>query len=263
MWENFKKTPYNDEGAVWMGKGRWILPVPGNGEKKITAAAKIGIIAACVVGIAFVILSFWLGSRPDYTYLELPHLQTIDNMIGQPVTDVAPAVGVNSDELIEVSEGTYKLPQGVIYAGIAFEITLQFEDEMLSGYAYTAGAPANTKEAAKNIAHAAEMFYIKSIQTDDGTRVLMNKGAIQRYLEESNQMFSLERHSSQTWDSRPDQDAVTTYLQKLENDPEWDGRVGEYLTMRAYSNQQIKVEYNPDTQWFSVQYKFFVDTKRA
>ncbi len=257
MWENFKKTPFNDEGTMWMGKGRWILPIPGTRDKEISPAAKFGIVGACAFFVVFFILTLWLG-RPDYTYLELPHQQTLYNMMGRSLADVATSVGVNSDELIEVSAGTYKLPEGEIYAGIAFETTLRFEDGMLSGYFYTAGSPATAKKAAKDIANVAEMFSIKNIKLDDGT--VIHRSALRRYLAENNLPFSMQSKSGWTSGNLPQDAAVTKYLQMLENDPNWEGRVGEYLTKRACYYEEMETEYDPDTQWVSIQIKYYVDT---
>ncbi len=260
MWNPFSNKWFYDEGTQWLGKGRWFMPVPGDPNKKRTNTTIITV-GICIFVVALLGLSIWLG-MPDYTYKKLPNFDILYDMMGRPAADVAPFARANPEDLIAASDGTYKMPEGEIYAGIAFETTLCFKDEMLSGFIYSYNAPADTKEAAKVISNVAEMFNIESLVTSQKTIVDMNEVLVRRYLGqfvESNQEFLVEDIIDWTPEEHAYQNAVATYLRKLESDPNWEGRVGEYLVREACFYRQIHMCYQPDTQTVSVQIRFYVD----
>lgn len=260
MWNPFSNKWFYDEGTEWIGKGRWIMPVPGDPNRKKTNTRLITI-CICIIVVALLGLSIWLGI-PDYTYKKLPNFDILYDMIGRSAADVAPVARANPEDLLASSDGTYKMAEVEKYAGIAFETTLYFEDEKLSGFAYTYSAPADTKEAAKVISNVAEMFTIEDLITSQKTRVDMNEVLVRRYLDqfaESNQEFLVEDVIDWTPEEHAYQNAVATYLRMLENDPDWEGRVGEYLVREARFYRQIHMNYQPDTQTVSVQIRFYVD----
>lgn len=259
MWNPFDSKWFYDEGAEWMGKDKYFLPVPGSKDKKVSF--KFGAIGGCVFVLAFFLLTIFM-SMPDYTYKKLPNFDMLIGTMGWQATEVAPFIGVYPEDMSDVTDGTYKVPEGEVYAKMSFETTLDFKDNALCGFSYTYGAPVNAKKAAKDISNVAEMFGIDSMITSEKTRVEMNETLLRKCFEqfaENDQTFVVEDIENWTPAEHAYQNAVATYLRKLESDPDWEGRVGAYLVREAGFYRQIDMSYNPDTQWISVQIRFFTD----
>ncbi len=257
MWNPFNNKWFYDEGVEWLGKGRWYMPIPGTSGNKKAKTTTIAI-AVCVFVVALLGLSIWLGV-PDYTYKKLPSFDILYDMMGRPVEDVAPIAGVMPGESMQLTDGTYKVPESEKYAGIPFETTLHFDEGLLSGFTYTAGSPADAKKAAKMISNVAEMFGIDSMQAADGTEISLSKKALRQRFEDDKRLFSVQSTANWTPKEHAYQNAVATYLRMLENDPDWEGRVGAYLVREARFYRQIHMSYQPDTQTVSVQIRFYVD----
>jgi hypothetical protein len=263
MWNPFSNNWFYDEGTEWIGKGRWFMPVPGDPNRKKTNT-RLFIVCICILFVALLGLSIWLG-MPDYTYKKLPKFDMLIGTMGWKAADVAPFIGVDPANMPEISDGTYEVPEGEIYAGMAFETKLHFDDGLLSGFEYTYGAPVNIKKAAKNIANVAEMFMIESMFTAEKTEAQMNEVLLRQYFEqfaENKQTFMVTDIMDWTPEEHAYQSAVAKYLRMLESDPDWEGRVGAYLVKDACFYRQIDMSYNPDTQWVSIQLQFFVDMEK-
>jgi hypothetical protein len=100
------------------------------------------------------------------------------------------------------------------------------------------------------------------MQAADGTEILLSKKALRQRFEDDKQLFSVQSTANWTPEEHAYQNAVAKYLRMLESDPDWEGRVGAYLVKQACFYRQIEMEYNPDTQFISIQLRFFVDAEK-
>lgn len=255
-------NPFFNEGAMYVGKGRFILPILSSaGDRKLTKKAKIifgAVMAVFFVGI--IVLACWLA-RPDLKLDEMPYLRSLNEVVGKSQTEVTEYLELE-EGLEQISPGAYAIPGGCAYRGVDYSIVLHFEEneQLLSGYEYMAHYEADADAAAKDILNAQKYFSVSEKSRIGGEQLEIKKKALAQQLS-GTEMFAL----SSAWDISPDRtwtSAVSDYLQHLENAEYWEGRVGEYLTKKAHFYQDLDLGYNPETQEVSIRLCFLVEADR-
>ena len=257
------RNPFFNEGAMYVGKGRFLLPILSSSEeKKLTKKAKVifgSVISIIAVGI--VVLACWLG-RPDAKMDDLPYLAALNNAVGKSREEVVAHLELEK-ELTQISTGSYAIPGGCEYRGVDYSVVLHFEEneQLLCGYEYVAHYEADKNTAAKDILTAQKYFSASEKSRIDGEQLEIEKETLAHQFSGPN-VFSL----NSAWDISPErawETPLTAYLQRLENAEYWEGRVGEYLTKKACFYRDLDLGYNPQTQEVSIQLRFGVEPDRS
>ena len=256
-------NPFYNEGAMYVGKGRFVLPILSTfGDKKLTKKAKVINGAVMVVFlVSIIVLACWLA-RPDAKIDDLPYLRSLNEVIGKSQTEVTELLDLE-EGLTQISTGSYAIPDGCSYRGVEYAVVLHFEEneQLLYGYEYVAHYVAEEEIAAKDILTAQKYFSASEKSRIEGERLEIKKEALAQQLSGSD-VFS----SNSAWDISPEriwQTPLTVYMEHLENAEYWEGRVGEYLTKNACFYRDLDLSYNPQTQEVSIQLRFSVEADRS
>ena len=257
------RNPFFNEGAMYVGKGRFILPILSTVEKRrFSKKAKVIFGAAMTLFFAGVIaLAFWL-SRPEAKLNDLPYAQPLMEVMGRTQAEVVEQLGLD-EGLIQISPGVYTIPQGCEFKGVAYSVVLHFEknEQLLSGFEYVAYYGADVHTAAKDMLNAQKYFSASEKSRIAGEQLEIKKETLAQQLSQRD-VFAV----NSAWDISPDrtwESAVSNYLQHLENAEYYEGRVGEYLTKRACFYRDLDLGYNSETQEVSIQLRFSVEADRS
>lgn len=257
------RNPFFNEGAMYVGKGKFLLPILSSSEeKKLTKKAKVifgAVFAVFFVGI--IVLACWLA-RPDVMLDDLPYLSSLEEVIGKSQMEVVEHLEL-ADGLTQISSASYAIPGGCEYKGVEYSVVLHFEEneQLLCGYEYVAHYKADEKTAAKDILTAQKYFSASEKSRIEGEQLDVKKATLAQQLSGSDMFLQ-----NSAWDISPERTWVTPlteYLQYLENAEYWEGRVGEYLTKKACFYRDLDLGYNPQTQEVSIQLRFCVEADRS
>ncbi len=250
-------NPFFNKGALYVGNGRYALPMPTlNEDKKHSKAAIIASsVVTAVVLLGVIVMSIWLGSSraPDG---KLPFSQTLSTSLGMTQSQVAEALELQ-EGLKPVAPGVFAIPGGCEHKGITYTVQLHFDEneQLLCGYEYIASYKADEKTAASDILKAKKYYVASDKSRIKGEALEISESDLAAQLS-SGKVFE----SSDAWNvSRSD----LIYLQYLEKQPYWEGRVGEYLTKNAHLYKDLDLKYDLATQNMSIQLRYVVEADRS
>lgn len=149
--------------------------------------------------------------------------ETLSSLIGLSLEDACTQLGLEKDELTEVSKGMYSLPESATYAGATFTVRLRINllEGLISGICYEAVYENNPETAAKDVAAVA-----KALSKAMGKTYVKKETVISDIKEgKLATAFSGEEKFTENnfWDlTESSGDAVKAYLKYLATTPGWE-----------------------------------------
>lgn len=259
--QEFVKPPFfMNEGAMHLGRGRFILPVAGPGVSKEASHRTKGIIAIATVVVVVVVfvIAFLLSYQEPYG---LPMQKDILESVGKPISEVAAHLEVSVDSMQQIEPGLYRIPAACKHKGIILDILLEFEEHegLLRNYGYEAQYSASKAKATRDV------NAIKSaLAIDDKTSKTESVGGTARR--------ELEMHSTDSGAFVAEATlngtilsttALAEYMDYLESAEYYEGRSGEYLVKKAMYYEQLHIAYEPELEELSIKLWCTIETDRS
>ena len=250
-------NPFFNKGAVYVGNGKYALPILAfNEDKKFSKPAIIVSTAiSAVILLVIIVAAAWLaGSHaPD---ANLPFSQTLSMSFGKTQSEVAENLELK-EGLKQVAPGVYAIPGGCEHKGIAYTVQLYFDEyeQLLCGYEYIASYKADVKTATEDILKAKKYYVASEKNRVEGKQLEISAADLEEQI-----VVDGIFESSDAWNVS---NTSMVYLQYLENQPYWEGRIGEYLTKNAYVYKDLDLLYNAATQDMSIQLRYMVEADRS
>lgn len=181
-------------------------------------------------------------------------------LYGQPKESVVTALGIG-DNLQEIMPGSYKLPNKAEYAGVPFDVYLQFDlgwDSKLFSVRYTAEYENDPEQAANNISAVANAL------SDAYGKTYVRKETV---ISEISQKDLIEKFTGETsfgennfWDLTPSADEnIKTLLETLGSSARWkESFSNPKLLPRYYMDFDVGYLPESDTSFMVIKYSISV-----
>jgi len=241
-----KPPAFENEGALHIGKGRFLLSMSGDrGGKALSTRAKIilAILAAVVVVAALVVTSLLAGHQAN----SIPYRLTLRNLLGSGLRTISQELGVAETDWTQQGDGTFLLNDAVKVSGISYKLRLHFDSNAkLEAFEYTADYQANSSKAASDLYKAAVDLRIEGELSDTLEGVEPKTPSLRKYFKQNKPMDASVSSTSSHQSS--DTDTVGQYLKEVEASPDWPGLLHGYIVQPARVYEDINVGYAPDTE---------------
>lgn len=255
-----KPPLFENEGALHLGRGMFVLSVAGPGASK-EATHQVKQFIAIAVGVAIVaafIIAFLLSYQEPYG---LPMQKEVLESMGKPIAEVAAHLDVPVDRMQQIEPGLYRIPAAGKHKGITFDILLQFEEHegLLRNYGYEAKYAADAAKAAKDIAKITKALAVDEITLADATTLGTGKGQLEKRITDKG---AFTADASRGGSVLP-VTALTEYLAHLEAADYYEGRSGEYLVKRAMYYEDLHIAYEPESETLTMKLWCTIETDRS
>ena len=241
-----KPPSFEDEGALHIGKGKFLLFMSGaNNDKTISARKRliVTIIAVALVVSALLITTLLVGHQAN----QMPYETKLSLLLGSDLPTVTEQLELSQSEWTEKEKGVYQLNQPCKLSGVPFKLQLNFDQNgRMNGYSYKAEYDADYKKAALDLYKIAIDLNVLAYLPDDAPETDLRKSALKNQFNQGTPLI-LNVTSANTYENLGD-DPVGKYLDDLEAAEDWPGRVGDYIVRQAVSYYEIRMEYTPETE---------------
>ena len=238
-----KPPSFEDEGALHIGKGRFLLSMSGDREgKAVSARTKVllAILAIVVVAAALIATTLLIGHQRN----SITYQAELGELFGCTLETVAAELKIPVSAWIKTEEKIYKLNTPCEICGISYELFLHFDaNAMMMGFEYVADYKANAKRAASDIYKARIDSGIQDRNPIGDENVEVSVALLRKHFKQGNALEEL-RTERKGYGS----DSVKEYLRVLEADPEWPGKLHGYVVKRAEIYEDVYVRYTPETE---------------
>ena len=255
-----KPPAFEDEGALHVGKGRFMLFMSGDKKDKTTTTRKrwfLVAIAMVVLVTTVLLTTVLIGHQAN----QMPYKTKLSLSLGSDFATVTQQLDLPQTAWTETEAGVYRLNQSCKLSGVPFELEMTFdEDGRLNGYAYTAEYQADYKKAASDLYKIAIDLNVKAYQPEDATVADLRKSTLKSQFAQG-QPFVLNTTLGNAYENVGD-DPVGKYLDDLEAAEDWPGRVGDYVVKHAVKYYDIHMEYTPETEKVSIHITCTVEPER-
>ena len=234
---------FEDEGALHMGKGKFILSVSGDEDAgKVSVKKKwiMAIVAVAVVVMAIVLTSALSGHQAN----TMPYEHKLMNLLGSTLEDVSKTLKLSEADWTEREDSVFVLNKACKMSGISYQLSIQFDEEQrLKGYEYVAAYEAGTEKAASDISKAVVDLHVQSYDLEGAENVRLTKSGLTGWFEEKKNL-DVSATSMHTRSSDAN-DPVRIYLEELESKADWPGLLHGYLLQPAVVYHDIAIQYTP------------------
>lgn len=256
-----KPPAFEDEGALHVGKGRFMLFMSGEENGESTSARKRWVlvtIALVAVIVTVVLTTLLVGHQAN----QMPYKSKLTLSLGNEFTTVTQGLKLPETAWTEVEPGIYHLNDPCKLSGVPFKLQITFDkDGRLNGYAYTAEYQADYKKAAADLYKIAIDLNVKYYQQGKVQENDMQKSTLKSQFLQG-KPFVLNATSANVYENVGD-DPVGKYLDDLENAEDWAGRVGNYIVKQAVQYYDIHMEYAPETETVTIHITCTIEPERA
>ena len=255
-----KPPAFEDEGALHVGKGRFMLFMSGEkkGEQGSTRKRWVLVaIALVAVIVTIIVTTLLIGHQAN----QMPYKTKLSLSIGSDFETVIQELELPQTAWTETEKGIYQLNEPCKLSGVSFDLQLTFdEDGRLNGYAYMAEYQAGYKKAAADLYKIGIDLNVKAYQQEAVQQADLGKGALKTQFAQG-QPLVLNTTSANAYENVGD-DPVGKYLDDLEAAEDWPGRVGDYVVKQAINYYDIHMEYTPETETVLIHITSTVEPER-
>ena len=254
-----KPPLFEDEGALHIGKGRFLLSM-SNGEAKEMSGWRrwVLIIAAVVIVIATVVYAtFLIGHQRN----SIPHKWHLERSFGCSLAVISNELDIPISDWIDQGNGVYELKKPCKASGISYKLRLHFDTAgRMNGLAYTADYKAGKNKAASDIYKAADDLGLDGYDAETDSYVDLTKSYLKKYFR-NNKVLDV-RFTHQYARKKNELDTNESYLRIVESEPGWEGLVHGYLTNPARIYETRSIEYTPETERVLIHIIYQIEPQR-
>lgn len=253
-----KPPMFEDEGALHIAKGKFILSVSGvHRDKQISERVRnIVIVSAVVVVIALLLVTTLLAGHQAN---RLPYEFQLRESLGQPIETVAKNMELSVDDFEQLSPGIYSVKGGCKLSGVPLKLTLYFSDGLLlNSFEYLSEYEAGIGKAASDLYKIAIDLRLDKTKPEELEGIKLSAGGLRKYFQNN----ALSVQSSSVFTSYAGE-SVRQYMGQLEASENWEGRVGEYLTKNAVLYEDVDIQYAPENEKVYIRIGYVIEPDRS
>ena len=255
-----KPPSFEDEGALHVGKGRFLLSMSGDkGTKKVSSRTKVilSVIAVVVVLAALIITVLLAGHHPN----SIPYKWNLSELLGTELETISSELKVPVSDWIQEGNGLFALKEHLEVSGISYKLLLNFDaNAKLQGFEYIADYKADSAKAASDIYKATTDLRINGYGPSGTEEVELTASSLRRHFKQNK---VLDVNASNGYARKSNEvNATEQYLKAVETDPSWPGLLHGYLVKPAILYQDIHVGYTPETESVLIHIVFKIEQQR-
>lgn len=254
-----KPPMFEDEGALHIARGKFILSVSGvKKDKQVSERVRnIAIVSAVIVVIALLAVATLLAGHQAN---RVPFEIQLRESLGQPLETVAENMDLKLDDFEQLSPGVYSVKDGCRLSGVPFGITLYFSENnaLLSGFEYLAQYDASAGKAASDLYKIAIDLRLDKSESDVLEGIKLTRSGLIDYFK--NNALSVQHSNNVTSFAG---DSANLYLRQLEEQEGWEGRVGDYLVKKAVLYEDVDIQYSQETEKVYIQIAYVIEPDRS
>lgn len=246
-----KPPSFEDEGALHVGKGRFLLFMSGDDEsRKLSSQAQLILAVVAIVIVLAVLISAFTLSKPKSN--GIPHRIMLGELMGSTLEQVSNGLNVSSTDWNQLDDGVFELNKPCGMGGVPFKLQLHFDGKQkLESFEYIAEYTVESKKAVIDVSEVMAELHLEA--ADAG------KTSIRQCLEEGEPLnaTSVWKHERTEMNH-----TVRKYLEEVESDSEWPGLLHGYLVASAVIYQDFHAEYTPSKQSVRIHINYSIEPER-
>ena len=252
---------FEDEGALHIGKGRFLLSMSGDKDsKQVSTRTKVllAIVAAVMVVTALIITVLLVGHQPN----SIPFRWNLRELLGSDLRTISSELKVAESDWVQQAEGVYQLNEPLKVSGISYKLLLNFDtNAKLQGFEYIADYQADSGKAASDIYKAATDLRIQAYDPTGIENVELNTLSLRKYFQKNSILDVRVTNGFARQNS--EENLAEKYLRAVEADPAWPGLLHGYLVQPATVYENIHVGYTPDTESVLIHITYQIEPQRT
>lgn len=254
-----KPPAFEDEGALHVGKGRFLLSMSGNETKTVSGRLrKVLIIAAVVVVIAVLVFTTLLIGHQRKN---IPYKWQLERSFGCTLEVISGELEIPISDWIDQGSGVYELNEPCKASGISYKLRLRFDaDGRMNGLEYTANYKAKRNKAAFDIYKAAEDLGLDGYDAETDSYVKLAPLYLRKHFANNKALDTSFTH--QHGRTKDELDCNESYLRIVESDLDWEGSLHGYLTNPAAIYETRRIEYTPETESVLIHIDYQIEPQR-